>query len=118
MHYIIEMRDTSMRAIGPFASQDAAAEWGANHNPDDDPRWQTIELDVEDGLIVVPIVAPVQRMHAENDPSDCESCDGYGRVWKHADPTTGQSVECEVYNQPVSQGAGRPNKPLRLNNGD
>ncbi len=29
-------------------------------------------------------------------PSEtCELCDGEGRIWKHADPTSGQSVECE-----------------------
>lgn len=55
-HFIVCMRDTHMRLIGPFETQDAASEWactpgtygdGANvpatNNPKDDPRWQTIE---------------------------------------------------------------------------
>lgn len=70
-HYIIEMRDKAIRAIGPFDDQQAAAAWGRDpkNNPEDDPRWQTIELDecangmaesepVDEPFILVPVVRP------------------------------------------------------------
>ena len=35
------------------------------------------------------------------DPEDweddlCEDCDGYGRIWNNADPTSGQWVPCDT----------------------
>jgi hypothetical protein len=46
MHYIMVMRDTAYWLVGPFASEDTAAEWGAAevNNPTDDPRWQVLQL--------------------------------------------------------------------------
>lgn len=35
------------------------------------------------------------RDRAEDDPSHCSHCDGFGTVWNNADPTSGQSVNCE-----------------------
>lgn len=31
---------------------------------------------------------------AELDASDCPLCDGFGRIWNNADPTSGQFVAC------------------------
>jgi len=27
---------------------------------------------------------------------ECEVCDGHGKIWKHADPTTGQWIACDA----------------------
>lgn len=45
-HYILVMRHTKFWLVGPFDSHEAAGDWGMDpaNNPDDDPRWQTIEL--------------------------------------------------------------------------
>ena len=48
------------------------------------------------------------------DPTDCEFCDGYGRAWNNADPTSGQFHECEECQPVSSQGAERANNPLRV----
>jgi len=32
----------------------------------------------------------------KNEPSDCPDCDGFGRVWNNADPTSGQWHPCET----------------------
>lgn len=44
--YIMVMRNDRYWLVGPFASRTAAAEWGRDpvNNPQDDPRWQTIDL--------------------------------------------------------------------------
>lgn len=44
-HFIVVMRDQDIWLVGPFPTQAAAAEHGRTSNVDDDPRWQTIELD-------------------------------------------------------------------------
>lgn len=47
-HFIVCMRDTEMRLIGPFESADALRQYAATNNPSDDPRWQGIQLDADD----------------------------------------------------------------------
>lgn len=44
MHYIMVMRDRTFWLVGPFETQDKAGDWGRANNPEDDPRWQTMEL--------------------------------------------------------------------------
>jgi hypothetical protein len=29
------------------------------------------------------------------DPDECEDCDGYGRIWSNADPSSGRWVPCD-----------------------
>ena len=45
-HYVIRMRDEYYVIVGPFASQQDAAEWGFRDSDTDgdDPRWQVIRL--------------------------------------------------------------------------
>lgn len=45
-HYLLVMRHTRYFLVGPFATQLDASVWGRRpaNNPNDDPRWQTIEL--------------------------------------------------------------------------
>src|ERR1700677_1814496 len=45
-HYIVCVRDDNLRLIGPFESRDDMGIWAATNNPADDPRWQSIELDL------------------------------------------------------------------------
>lgn len=33
---------------------------------------------------------------AQDYPTECENCDGYGKVWNNADQTSGQWVPCDV----------------------
>lgn len=59
-HYIVCVRDDNLRLIGPFESIDRLSDWAtkptdnplgslvAANNPEDDPRWQSIELDDDD----------------------------------------------------------------------
>ncbi len=35
---------------------------------------------------------------APNEESECEACDGFGRCWKHCDPTSGQWIACDDCN--------------------
>lgn len=57
-HFIVCMRDTHLRLIGPFDSSEALCDWActpgkygqgatgpSTNNPADDPRWQSIELE-------------------------------------------------------------------------
>lgn len=45
-HFVVVMRNEDMWLVGPFDSDKDAAAWGRDpdNNPEDDPRWQTIEL--------------------------------------------------------------------------
>lgn len=65
-NYIIVMRDDQFWLVGPFETQRAAGEWGSKdeHNPADDPRWQTIRL--ADPFLPVRIVPP--HLTAMSDP--------------------------------------------------
>lgn len=95
--YICVMRDTSIRLVGPVDTQDDATEWAvkpgkygvfgdtpATNNPDDDPRWQCLELetsnhDDSDGFMrddigaapnhyMVPVFAPGDGPMPPSDP--------------------------------------------------
>jgi hypothetical protein len=47
MLYILVTRDTKFWLVGPFASEEDAADYGRTHyapGGPNDPRWQTIEL--------------------------------------------------------------------------
>lgn len=39
-------------------------------------------------------VLPVSTIPYTND-GECDQCDGYGRIWNNADPTSGQFHECD-----------------------
>jgi hypothetical protein len=60
--YIVEMRDETIRLIGPFATTKALLSWAEPHygqerpadyhapnNPSDDPRWQSVWLQQSPG---------------------------------------------------------------------
>lgn len=42
--YIMCVADDHFYLVGPFADEGAAADWGRANNPEDDPRWQTVQL--------------------------------------------------------------------------
>ena len=57
MHYIVLTRHEDLWLVGPFPSNDAAADYGATvaiSHWEDDPRWQTIKLADTFGLRVEP----------------------------------------------------------------
>jgi hypothetical protein len=56
--YIVVMRQTRMWLVGPFASQTEAGTWGRHNNPEDDPRWQTIELDIAQVVSPLRVLSP------------------------------------------------------------
>ena len=62
MHYLLVARDDHFWLVGPFDTQAVAGDWGSDpaNNPEDDPRWQTIEL--ADASAPVRIVAPDRPM--------------------------------------------------------
>lgn len=81
-HYIVVMRDDRLWLVGPFGTQQAAADWGADraNNPADDPRWQTIELnperivkfDATQSILMVAVLTPAEgakRVAAEPPPA-------------------------------------------------
>lgn len=40
-------------------------------------------------------VLPVSDVPYVAEPDCCEDCDGFGRIWNNADPTSGQWVACD-----------------------
>ena len=57
MLYMIVMRHTKFWLIGPFASKDAAGDYGTQ-NLDHDPRWQQIDLPELGDFVGARIYAP------------------------------------------------------------
>lgn len=52
-HCIVKMTHTTLSIIGPFGTNEQAADYGAymeDREWDGDPRWQTIELTLPDSL--------------------------------------------------------------------
>jgi hypothetical protein len=42
-----------------------------------------------------PLLAEIEALDIGlSDPTDCPHCDGFGRCWNNADPTSGQFVAC------------------------
>ena len=56
--YVMKMEDRRFYLVGPFACAAGAGAWGSDpkNNPEDDPRWQVIEL--ADASAAVEIVSP------------------------------------------------------------
>jgi hypothetical protein len=59
--YIMVMRDDRFWLVGPFNSGEGAVDWIDNNNPEDDPRWQVLEL--ADPHAPVEVILP-EAMHA------------------------------------------------------
>lgn len=62
--YILRMLDDRAWLIGPFADHAQAGAWGAANNPEDDPRWQTIELSPARADSPLPLLPPDRDMAA------------------------------------------------------
>lgn len=59
--YSVVMRDYEIKLVGPFSSIDEMEEWNRGfgpNNPNDDPRWQSIELTDEQVNAPLPLVKP------------------------------------------------------------
>jgi hypothetical protein len=77
--YIVKIEDKRLYLIGPFASQDEAGTWGGSeaNNPEDDPRWQTIDLDIPVPKYVTGTMIEIFKPDDEHRPA---SAGGSGRV--------------------------------------
>lgn len=80
-HSVLLMRHQRYWLVGPFDSPEHAAEWGRRTQTavNDDPRWQTIELDVSTMMHEQPgvpahsmcsVYAPDHLLAAENGQPD------------------------------------------------
>lgn len=47
--YLVVIRNEALCLIGPFATDAHAANWAEANNALDDPRWQTVSLDLSPG---------------------------------------------------------------------
>lgn len=61
-HYVLTTHPT-VRLRGPFDAEESAAAWGRRWQTEnsDCPRWHTIELDLADGRMMVPVELPDDR---------------------------------------------------------
>lgn len=59
--YILYMRDDRAWLVGPFPDHTAAGAWGHANNPEDDPRWQTIQLSIGQVNSPLPLIGPELR---------------------------------------------------------
>lgn len=67
-NYIVRMRDAEVTLVGPFENQAELVAWGRHdqRESDDDPRWQSVRVDLptRSGVVVVPVNEPDLKLLA------------------------------------------------------
>ncbi|MCG4256892.1 hypothetical protein [Acetobacter senegalensis] len=61
--YIIRISDNSYDLVGPFDNHESAGEWGRmdQERRNDDPRWQTVDLENPEAAPSVVEPDPINR---------------------------------------------------------